>query len=121
MRGFGELESEIMDRMWSWGHDATVREVVTDLQREREIAYTTVMTVMDILHRKGWLTRERDGKAYRYTPAMSREEYTAKLMREALEDSGDREAVFAHFLDQIGEEESRSLLAVVKRLAGKRR
>ncbi len=120
MRGFGELEAVIMDRLWTWNTTATVREVVEDLQRDRTIAYTTVMTVMDNLHTKGWLTRERDGKAYRYQPVASREGYTAQLMRDALAGSGDREAVFTHFIGQMSEDESRSLAAVVRRLSRKR-
>lgn len=117
MRSFGDLEAVIMDRMWAGEGTATVRDVLTDLQRDRSIAYTTVMTVMDNLHGKGWLVRERDGKAYRYRPTASREEYTAGLMRDALTTSTDQEAVFTHFVGQMSEDEARSLTAVVRRLA----
>ena len=57
MRQFGELEAVIMHRLWAWGRPALVREMVDDLQKDRQIAYTTVMTVMGNLHRKGWLRR----------------------------------------------------------------
>src|SRR5690348_12866361 len=57
MRQFGEFEAVIMNRLWAWGRPALVREMVDDLQRDRQIAYTTVMTVMDNLYRKGWLRR----------------------------------------------------------------
>ncbi len=50
------------------GQAALVREVVDDLSRDRSIACTTVMTVMENLHRKGWLRRQRDGRAWRYEP-----------------------------------------------------
>ena len=63
MRQFGELEAVIMHRLWAWGRPALVREMVDDLQKDRQIAYTTVMTVMDNLYRKGWLRRRRDGRA----------------------------------------------------------
>src|SRR5260370_26278900 len=63
MRQLGELEAVIMDRLWKWGRPALVREVVDDLHRDRPLAYTTVMTVMENLHRKGWLRRERGGPA----------------------------------------------------------
>ena len=59
----GKLEKLIMDRLWSRDHPVAVREVLEDLQRERTLAYTTVMTVMDNLHRKGVLPRETDGRA----------------------------------------------------------
>lgn len=58
MRRLGELEAVIMDRLWSWARPVTVREVLEDLQRSRTIAYTTVMTVMDNLYKKGILARE---------------------------------------------------------------
>src|SRR5260370_6834424 len=68
MRQLGELEAVIRDRLWKWGRPALVREVVDDLHRDRPLAYTTVMTVMENLHRKGWLRRERDGRAWRHEP-----------------------------------------------------
>ena len=121
MRGFGELEAVIMDRLWSWGGTATVRDVVDDLQTERAVAYTTVMTVMDNLHRKGWLARERDGKAYRYEPTASREEYSARLMHEALDGSGDPAGAFAHFVERMTDEQTDTLRAALRRLSRKRR
>ena len=101
MRQFGELEAVIMDRLWEWGRPALVREVVDDLSRDRSIAYTTVMTVMENLHRKGWLRRERDGRAWRYEPTGSRSGYTAALMNDALATSSDRRTALAHFVLQM--------------------
>ena len=102
MRGFGELESVIMHMVWDHASPVTVRELFDELSQERVIAYTTVMSTMDNLHRKGWLDRVREGKAYRYTATASREEYSARLMREALAGGGDTEAVLSHFVAQIG-------------------
>jgi predicted transcriptional regulator len=101
MRQFGELEAVIMDRLWEWGRPALVREVVDDLSRDRSIAYTTVMTVMENLHRKGWLRRQRDGRAWRYEPTGSRSGYTAALMSEALATNPDRRTALAHFVLQM--------------------
>jgi predicted transcriptional regulator len=120
VRGFGELETVVMDRVWDHGGPVTVRELFDELRRERAIAYTTVMSTMDNLHRKGWLARVKVGKAYRYTATASREEYSARLMREALADGGDTEAVLSHFVAQIGGAESRVLRDVVRRLTGGR-
>ncbi|BCO34689.1 hypothetical protein BMW24_012435 [Mycobacterium heckeshornense] len=111
--GLGELEAEIMTVMWDNEHPATVRDVLAAL--ERDAAYTTVMTVMDNLHRKGLLTRERFGKAFHYRPVWSREEYTARLMRDVLAASDNHEAVFTHFVSQMSAEEARSLQAVWRR------
>ena len=118
VRGFGDLEAVIMDRVWAHGAPVTVRELFDELQRERPIAYTTVMSTMDNLHRKGWLARERDGKAYRYTAVASRAEYSARLMREALAGSGDTEAVFTHFVAQMDGTEAAALRAALAKLVG---
>jgi len=101
MRQFGELEAVIMDRLWEWGRPALVREMVDDLRRDRPLAYTTVMTVMENLYRKGWLRRERDGRAWRYEPTRSRSAYTAALMNDALGTSTDRRTALAHFVLQM--------------------
>ena len=118
MRGFGDLEAVIMTRVWDRDGPVTVRDLVDELQRERPIAYTTVMSTMDNLHRKGWLARVKDGKAYVYTATASRAEYSAGLMREALDGGGDTEMVLSHFIGQMGGEESELLRAVVRRLSG---
>jgi predicted transcriptional regulator len=117
MRGFGDLEAVIMHRVWDHDDPVTVRELFDELARERAIAYTTVMTTMDNLHRKGWLARVKEGKAYRYTATASREEYSARLMREALDGGGDTRAVLSHFVAQMDGDESEMLRAVVRRLA----
>jgi len=101
MRQFGELEAAIMDRLWDWGRPALVREVLEDLRKDRPFAYTTVMTVMENLHRKGWLRRDRDGRAWRYQPTGSRSGYTAALMSNALATTTDRRTALAHFVLQM--------------------
>src|SRR5260370_1519878 len=65
MRRFGELEAVIMDRLWEWGRPVLVREMVDALHDDRALAYTTVMTVMENLYRKGWLRRGGGGPARR--------------------------------------------------------
>ena len=120
MRGFGDLETVIMHMVWDHDGPVTVRELLGELQHERSIAYTTVMSTMDNLHRKGWLDRVKDGKAYRYTATASREEYSARLMREALDGGGDPELVLSHFVADMDGTESEVLRTVVRRLAGRR-
>src|SRR5579859_2474763 len=101
MRRFGDLEAVIMDRLWEQGRPMLVREMVEELRRDRPLAYTTVMTVMENLHRKGWLRRQRDGRAWRYEPTGSRSGYTAALMSEALATNPDRRTALAHFVLQM--------------------
>jgi predicted transcriptional regulator len=117
VRGFGELEAVVMDRIWNRDGTTTVREIFDELAAERTIAYTTVMSTMDNLHTKGWLARERDGKAYRYWPTLTREQHSAQLMREVLDAGGRSELVLSHFLEQISPEESARLRAALQRLA----
>ncbi len=119
VRGFGELEAVVMDRMWNRNPDEaiTVREIFDELAAERAIAYTTVMSTMDNLHTKGWLSRRRDGKAYRYQPTLTREEHSARLMREALEGGGRSDMVLNHFVEQMRPEESASLRAALRRMS----
>lgn len=115
-----------MRRLWRRAGPTSVRELVDELQQDREIAYTTVMTVFDNLHKKGWLRRELDGRAYRYTPVASGDEYSAELMRGALDTSPDHVAAFAHFLkrltpEEVGELEDAYRLETGRRLARGRR
>jgi predicted transcriptional regulator len=116
MRGFGGLETKIMDRLWSWEQPATVRDVLDDLRTERGIAYTTVMTVMDNLFRKGWLQRDLDGRAYRYWPTSSRDQYVAALMRDALTSSADHATTLMRFTEQLTADESDALRKAMRRL-----
>src|SRR3984893_15327056 len=101
MRRFGELEAVIMERLWDQGRPMLVREMVEDLRDDRALAYTTVMTVMENLYRKGWLRRERDGRAWRYEPSGARASYTSALMNDALATSPDRRTALTHFALQM--------------------
>jgi predicted transcriptional regulator len=109
VRIFGELEAAIMDRVWLAGRPVLVREIWAQLRPEREPAYNTVLTVVEILYRKGWLAREKDGRAYRYRATATREDYTAGLMGEALEASPDRVAALRSFVERIDPAEARQL------------
>lgn len=113
-RGFGDLEATVMERVWDREDGVTVRQVFEELTDTRQIAYTTVLSTLDNLHRKGWVRREREGKAYRYWPMMTREERSANLMRAAFSDGGDREAVLAFFVEQMTAEESAQLKAALR-------
>ena len=114
----GHLESAIMERMWSRSAPASVREILVDLQRDRDLAYMTVKTVMDTLHRKGLLSREPDGRAFRYRPTQTREQYTASHMGEVLASGSDRRATLLHFLAQIPAEDLAQLREALDQAAG---
>jgi predicted transcriptional regulator len=123
MRGLGPLETAIMRRMWERGAPATVRDILGDLRRQRAIAYTTVMTAMDALFKKGWLRREAAGRAYLYSVAGTREQMAAELMRADLHEGGDRLAALTHFVGQMTLEEAAALREALdnfeRRIAGR--
>ncbi|MFC5996077.1 BlaI/MecI/CopY family transcriptional regulator [Pseudonocardia hispaniensis] len=106
MRRLGALEAAVMDVLWRASGPRRVRDVLEELTRDRQLAYTTVMTVLDNLHRKGWVQRAMDGRAYRYRPVASREEATAKALRDLLDSSEDVEAVLLHFARSVSPHES---------------
>ncbi|MBA3308563.1 MAG: BlaI/MecI/CopY family transcriptional regulator [Nocardioidaceae bacterium] len=114
MRQLGELEAVVMDRLWTWDRPVPVRAVLGDLQRDRAIAYTTVMTVLDNLHRKGFVTREKDGRAYHYHATTTREQHTAALMEQVLAGSSDRGAALLHFVERMPAEEIGRLREALK-------
>lgn len=113
MRRFGELEAVVMDRLWTIGGAGTVREVFDQLRPGREIAYTTVLSTMKNLERKGHLTRERRGKAHRYQTVTSPSEYSADLMRQALSGGADSDTVLTQFVGELTDEEFAWLQKVV--------
>lgn len=115
MHGLGELEGAVMDVLWSAPEPLKVRDVMARLDIGRPLAYTTVMTVLDNLHRKAWVEREMSGKAYHYRPAFSREEAARRALREVLDSSGDPQAVLLHFARSVSIEESEILRRGLRR------
>jgi predicted transcriptional regulator len=103
-RGLGEL-----DVLWRTSETMRVRDVLEALTRERAPAYTTVMTVLDNLHRKGWVVRHMVGRAYRYEPTTTKDEAAARALRELLDSAGDPEAVLMHFAKSVSARESEVL------------
>lgn len=116
----GDLERAVMDQLWSAGDDtwSTVREVHEALAAERDLAYTTVMTVMDRLSKKRLVTQRKDGRAYLYRPVASRGEMTADLMREALDEFAldDRRTALMAFVGESSAEERAALREALARL-----
>lgn len=72
----GPLEHKVMHFIWNSGK-VTVRDAVVNFQRQGKVAYTTIMTVMNNLHKKGFLKRAKVKKSYFYSPAVE-ENYALK-------------------------------------------
>ncbi len=110
-----------MDVLWDvvpgTSDGVTVREVADALDG-RELAYTTVMTVLDRLAGKGMVQREREGRAWRYRPAASREAHIAQLMLDALDLGGSRDAALVRFARSVTGTEAEVLRAALGSEAG---
>ncbi|MBN9620569.1 MAG: BlaI/MecI/CopY family transcriptional regulator [Actinobacteria bacterium] len=109
MPRFGDLEAAVMAEVWSAGRPVRVRDVLSRINRRKQLAYTTVQTVMEVLHRKGWLSRSKDGRANLYTATASREDYIAGLMGEALTETDDRAAALLRFFERMDAGQAREL------------
>jgi len=74
-------ELEIMKVVWSRGH-ATVRDVYEALLEERKIAYTTVMTMMNVLEKKGHLRKKAEGRSFLYRPTRPQRQVVGSMVRD---------------------------------------
>lgn len=101
-----------MEVVWDEGGWLTTREVLDALTVERQLAYTTVMTILVKLWRKGLLERHKDGRAYAYHAVHSREQWTARRMGELLAVAENRSAALSHFVSDM----SRSDIDQLRRL-----
>ncbi len=112
----GPLEERVLDLLWRSRSERSVREVQEELQGG--LAYTTVMTTLDRLFKKGLLERRRDGLAYLYAARVSRAAFAAGLLRRALGrilDRGAAAPLLASFVEAVGEHD-RELLPELERL-----
>lgn len=105
MRSLGKLEAAVMQLLWTAQQPVSVREAFEALGGDKQLAYTTVMTVMDNLHTKAMVTRTREGRAYIYTAAISRADYTAGRIADATEATDDRAGALLQFIGQLSPSE----------------
>jgi predicted transcriptional regulator len=105
----GELEARIIETIWDRGDWLSTREVTEALAPERRLAYTTTMTVLVRLWKKGVLRRRKVGRAYLYHTVHTREEWTALRMSDLLTVANDRAAALSHFVSDITPSDIRQL------------
>jgi predicted transcriptional regulator len=99
--GRGVLEAQVLDLVWTADGPVTARELHDQLSQGRKLAYTTSMTILVRLHKKGLLERRPAGRGFAYWPKVSREEWAARRMSEALTSAGDRSLALTHFVDSL--------------------
>ena len=120
---FGHLEERVMDILWSCS-EANVRDVVDKL--ERPLAYTTVMTTLDRLYKKGLLARRKESRAFIYSPRMTKNDWEKErasgLVAQFLSgpDEG-RELLLSTFLDAMGDLDEQLLEELEKKIRAQRR
>lgn len=117
----GDLEADIMMIVWQ-AKRATVREVYEKLRLQREIAYTTVMTIMGRLADKKLLEKEQQGNAYVYSPTISQEQFSKQVASEVLDGLLEEfgEPAISHFVEKIGSEDENKI-AELERIINERR
>jgi len=119
----GDLETDVMEAIWARGR-ATVHDVQKWLTAaDRELAYTTVMTVMSRLADKGLLEKRKDGAAYVYVPAASKEEFTRRTVGTVLSELLDdfTAPAMSQFVEFMGEQDEAAIEALAKAIEEKRR
>ncbi len=107
----GSLESEIMEVAWASECEVSVRDVLDALKDDRELAYTTVMTIMGRLADKKLLEKRKEGNAFLFKPAISRDEFTGQVVGGLIDDllSDFSETTMSYFVRRVGEKD-RSVL-----------
>ncbi|WP_136610160.1 BlaI/MecI/CopY family transcriptional regulator [Sinomonas albida] len=122
MASLGELERSVMDQLWSTTDASTANELRDRLAQSegqgheaKDLAVTTVLTVLSRLEKKGLVERERGTRPHRYRAISTREDHTARLMHEALGTATDREAVLARFIGSVSEAEAATLRRLLAR------
>jgi predicted transcriptional regulator len=119
----GDLETDVMEAIWARGR-ATVHDVHQRLDAaDRELAYTTVMTVMSRLADKGLLEKRKEGAAYLYIPALSKEEFTRRTVGTVLSELLDdfTAPAMSQFVDLVGDQDEAVIEALAQAIEEKRR
>ncbi|MGI8469654.1 MAG: BlaI/MecI/CopY family transcriptional regulator [Pyrinomonadaceae bacterium] len=119
----GELEREIMEEIWRRG-ETSVRAIHAAF--DERAAYTTLMTTLDRLYKKGLLKRRKEGRAFLYAPRLTREEFTRSIAKDVIDGllgktDGETKPVLACIVEAVGERDGEMLDELEKLLKEKRR
>lgn len=110
-RSTGELEESVLRYLWAVNEPATPAEVHAAIAPD--LAYTTVMTVLSRLFKKGLLDRQRSGRAFAYLPIEGEANHRAEQMHEHLGAAGDKHAVLSSFIETLSADEARELRQIL--------
>ena len=113
-RGRGDLKQQVLTLLLAADEPMTPGQVRDAL--DADLAYTTVMTVLNRLAEQGLVARRRAGRAYAYTAVVDEAEVTARQMHRLLEGGGDRMAVLRRFLGVLSDDDERALVELIGRI-----
>lgn len=99
----GPLEGRVLEELWARGTPATVRDLQASFP---QLAYTTLMTTLDRLHRKGLLARQLSGRAFQYEPRLAREQFLGEIASDSLvsllPSDGSSRPILSMFVEAVG-------------------
>ncbi len=113
--GRGELENQVLTVLWGADGPVTPRQVHDELSKSRKFAYTTTMTILVRLYKKGLLEREQAGRTFAYRPRVSRDQRAAERMNDALICAGDASLALTHFVESLPAEQVHELRTLLRR------
>lgn len=113
--GRGELEKQVLDVLWAAERPVTPRQVHDQMGKSRKLAYTTTMTILVRLYKKGLVEREPAGRAFAYRPRVSRDQRAAERMNDALTSAGDASLALTHFVESLPADQVHELRAALRR------
>ena len=113
-RGRGDLKQQVLTALLASDVPMTPAQVRGAI--DADLAYTTVMTVLNRLSDQGLVARRRSGRAYAYTAVVDRAEVTARQMQRLLATGEDRVAVLRQFLGVLSDDDERALIELIGRI-----
>lgn len=114
----GRLEQQVMDIVWNY-QECSVREVLSEISKNRKLAYTTIATILQRLNDKGMVERKVEGLSYIYSPALSKKSYSKKIaksfIKKFVHSFGDIAiASFAQSIESLPKEKRKYFLKLLK-------
>jgi predicted transcriptional regulator len=121
-QSLGQLEAGVMDVVWDADGPVCVEDVRSALASSKEAAYTTIMTTLDRLYKKGFLSRERRGKAYYYSARVSQAELGVNVTKQVIDGllKTFAEPAISYFVEALGDSDPAKLDSLADLIAQKR-
>lgn len=111
----GDLEKQVLQYLWSV-KSADAKQVHSDLSRVRGGSLNTIQSTLDRLYKKGLLSREKQGHAFQYSPAVERYEFVGQLIQDVTREFVDDENGLVAAFTSISSEMSESQLEQLEQL-----